>query len=242
MDGQFVETSNLPSKGVKYPEGIEIYVKPLTIKEQMDMSRYGITESEYFRILLNGITVKGDFPKNMLYFHDVQFLDLVRRLYTYDIDQEIEVRDIECESCGEKFNGKFHFHELQFTDFTEDSFNQEYKFSDGLEVTAEPITIKDFMEAGKKYFSTKKFSTTEVYLGYLSLCISSVKERQFKDKSALQDFIYEYFSGLFKASDRKILDKIEKNCVSTVVPFKMVCPKCGEITEVSVNPTTQFQQ
>ena len=45
MDGQLVRVDQLPSKGKVYPEDIEIYVKPLTIKEQMDMSRYGVSEA-----------------------------------------------------------------------------------------------------------------------------------------------------------------------------------------------------
>jgi hypothetical protein len=36
MDGQLVELLNLPSKGYSYPKDIEIYVKPLSIKEQID--------------------------------------------------------------------------------------------------------------------------------------------------------------------------------------------------------------
>ena len=122
MDGQFVSLESLPSKGKKYPEDIEIYVKPLSIKEQMDMSRYGVTEAEYFKILLNGISIRGDFPKNQLFFHDVQFLDLVRRLYTFDIEEQIQIEDVVCDTCGESFKGSFHFHEIHFTDFSDDAF------------------------------------------------------------------------------------------------------------------------
>ena len=33
MEGQLVPLGNLPSKGKPYPEDIEIYVRPLNIKE-----------------------------------------------------------------------------------------------------------------------------------------------------------------------------------------------------------------
>ena len=71
--GQNVTLESLPSKGRTYPEDLEIFVKPLSIKEQMDMSRFGITEAEYFRVLLNGITCvsESNFPKKSLYLHDV---------------------------------------------------------------------------------------------------------------------------------------------------------------------------
>ena len=57
MDGITVKFENLPSRGFNYPEDIEILVKPLTIKEQIDMDRYGITQAEYFQVILNGITI-----------------------------------------------------------------------------------------------------------------------------------------------------------------------------------------
>lgn len=242
MDGQFVSMDSLPSRGKVYPDDIEIYVKPLNIKEQMDMSRYGVTEAEYFRILLNGISIHGDFPKNELLFHDVQFLDLVRRLYTFDIEEEIKIDNIICEDCGEEFQGSFHFHELHFTDYADDAFQQEYTFSDGTTICVEPIRIKDFIDAGRKYFSSKKFSLTDIYLGYLVLCVTEVKDSTFKNKELMQDFLYNYFGNLYMAKDKKILKKIEEKSVSFVEPLKLTCPKCGEIVEVSVSPTTQFQQ
>ena len=242
MDGQLVRVDQLPSKGKVYPEDIEVYVKPLTIKEQMDMSRFGVSTAEYFKILLDGISTRGGFPKNQLLFHDVQFLDLVRRLYTFDVDQEIKVDKIICESCGHEFKGSFMLDQLQFTDFPDDAFDQEYTFSDGLTVKVAPITIKEFIDAGRKYFSTQRFNVVDVYLGYIILCIKEVKDHEFKDRDKLEEFLYGYLSNLYKASDRKILDELESKCVSTAVPFKMICPKCGEVTEVAVTPTTQFQQ
>ena len=63
MEGQLVKLTDLPSKGVKYPQDIEIYVRPLSIKQQMDMDRYGVSQAEYYNILLNGIAIHGDFNK-----------------------------------------------------------------------------------------------------------------------------------------------------------------------------------
>lgn len=242
--GQNVTLESLPSKGRNYPEDLEVFVKPLNIKEQMDMSRFGITEAEYFRVLLGGITVvsESNFPKNNLFLHDVQFLDFVRRLFTFDIEQEIQIPGITCRDCGKEFNGKFMFHQLEFNDFTDEAFNQEYEFTDGLKIKAEPITIGRFMTAGRKYFSSKRFNVADIYLGYLALCVSEVEDRQFKDVEAMQDFLYDYFGGLYMAKDKKILEQMEENSVSLVKPFKLICPNCGEVVEVAVDPTTQFRQ
>ena len=91
MDGQIVDLHQLPSKGIGYPKDIEIYVKPLSIKEQIDMERYGITDAEYFRMLLNGVTIHGDFNKNNLLHSDVQFLDVVRRLFSFDTKDKVNI-------------------------------------------------------------------------------------------------------------------------------------------------------
>ena len=84
LEGRFISTSNLPSKGFTYPEDIEIYVKPVTIKEEMSttLERFGVSKSGYYDNLLDNIEVKGGFDKNKLLFGDIQFIDLVRRMYS----------------------------------------------------------------------------------------------------------------------------------------------------------------
>ncbi len=240
--GQNVPLESLPSKGKPYPDDIEIYVKPLTIKEQMEMDTYGVTTAEYFNVLLRGITVRGAFDKRELLFHDVQFLDLVRRLFTFDTEQEIQVKDVICQDCGHTFNGAFKFNQIEFTDFTEDAFEQRYTFSDGLTITCQPMTIGKFIRAGRKYFSTKKLNVADIYLGYFVLCVTNVEGREFKNEEAMQDFLYDYFGNLYMAKDKKILDELDEKSASVIVPLKLTCPKCGEIVEVAVNPSYQFQQ
>ena len=76
---------------IGYPKDIEIYIKPLSIKEQIDMERYGISDAEYFQMILNGITIHGDFNKRNLLHSDIQFIDVVRRLFSFDVkDSEIK--------------------------------------------------------------------------------------------------------------------------------------------------------
>ena len=76
----------LPSKGVAYPDNIEILVSPMRIRERRMLE--GATQSTYYEKLIEGITVRGGiFNKRDLLFADVQFLDLVRRLFTFDVEQ-----------------------------------------------------------------------------------------------------------------------------------------------------------
>ena len=97
MEGQLVRLTDLPSRGVTYPDDMELYVKPLSIREQMEMDRYGISQAEYYQILLDGITIRGNYNVNKLWFHDVQFMDIIRRLFTFDTEEEIVVSDYPCD-------------------------------------------------------------------------------------------------------------------------------------------------
>lgn len=245
MDGQLVQLEVLPTKGIKYPEETEIYIKPLSIKEQIDMDRYGISQAEYYQKVLDGITVKGIFNKHDLYFHDVQFLDLVRRLYTFDLKEEICAKNYPCiyRDCEGAVDYSFTFDQISFTEIAAESFDKEYIFSDGLEVVTGPLTIKEFISMCKKYVSNKSVvNESDIYIAYFVYCIKEAKDRVFENREACNKFLFDYIGNLVKNSDRKILDEIELNTSSNVEPFEVVCPSCKRITEVKIEPSTRFQQ
>ena len=103
MNGVLVPLKKLPSQGCQYPEDMELYVTPLSIKDQIDMDRYGISDSDYFKILLKGITLETQdvsFGKNKLIHFDVQFLDIVRRLITFDTNDKITIEGAPCRKCA----------------------------------------------------------------------------------------------------------------------------------------------
>lgn len=245
MEGQLVRLTDLPSKGVTYPDDMELYVKPLSIREQMEMDRYGISQAEYYQILLDGITIRGNYNVNKLWFHDVQFMDIIRRLFTFDTEEEIVVSDYPCDDryCTGKINYTFTVDQIQYTDFPEDIFGKEYTFSDGLTVVVEPLTILDFINLSKKYATNganKNYSDT--LLSYFTYCIKEVKDRTFKDDKHRTEFLTEYLGGLTKHKDQKLLRQIELDTVVDIIPFKAKCPECGAEIEVKVTPSSSFQQ
>jgi len=244
MDGQLISLEQLPSKGKFYPKDIEIYVKPLPIKQQMDMDRYGISQAEYYQILLDGITIRGDFDKNQLFFYDVHFLDLVRRLFTFDPEERITMRDIPCTNpyCEEKLRAEFFTNSLECTDFPDDIFNKEFTFSDGLTIVVAPLTITEFIDMSKQYITNKKGTMSDTLIAYFAYCTKQVKERQFKDTAHMRRFLMEYFANLYKHSDARILRQIERETVSKVKPITVICPSCGENVEVEVTPSQTFWQ
>ena len=249
MDGQRVDFEFLPSKGLVYPEDIEIYVKPLSVKEQIDMERYGISDAEYFQIILDGITIRGAFNKNDLLHSDVQFMDIVRRLYTFDTNDSITIKDYECPygDCEGKIDYSFKIDEIEFTDFNEDIFNKEFVLREGTEdevtVVVSPLTSAEYIRMSRQMKKpSKKEALSTMYTDYLCTCIREVKDREYKDLKDRNAFLKKLIDETYMAKHKKVLKQIVEESIVKVKPFQAVCPECGRIVEVEVTPSSNFQQ
>jgi hypothetical protein len=250
MDGQRVDLYQLPSRGLSYPQDIEIYVKPLSIKEQIDMERYGISDAEYFNILLGGITIHGNFNKRNLLHSDVQFLDVVRRLFSFDTKDVITIQGCQCvyNNCRHEFDYEFTMDQLDFTEFNEDIFGKHFIFSEGtddeLEVVVSPITVDEYIKMSREFrnHSNKKNALSSMYTDYLCGCIREVEGRTFKDLRDRNSFLKGYIENLCMAKDKKLLKQIIDETIIKIKPFTLLCESCGRETEVEVMPTSNFQQ
>ena len=250
MDGQIVDFKHLPTKGYNYPEDMEIYIIPISFLEQIDMDRYGITTAEYFQIVLDGITVKGGFDKSNLLYADVQFMDIVRRLYSFDTNERIRIKDVNCmhRDCSAKFDYDFAIDEIEFTDFNPDIFGKRFVLGEGtdkeLAVKVSPLTISEFISMSKRLrnLTDKKNSLSAVFLEYCCSCIREIEDREFKDSQARNSFLKKYIGGLTSNADKRIVKSIEDETVVQVKPFKVLCEECGRETEVLVTPSSNFQQ
>ncbi len=250
MDGQLVLLKDLPSRGYGYPQDIEIYVKPLSIKEQIDMERYGISDAEYFKMVLDGITIRGNFNKNNLLHSDVQFMDIVRRLYSFDTKEEITIKGCKCNyrDCEHEFDYKFRISDIEFTDFNEDIFNKHFIFGEGtdeeLEVVVYPLSISEYMSMSREFknFKDKKTALSSMYTEYMCACIREVVDREFKDLKDRNSFLRSYLGNLCMGKDKKLLRQIVDETLVKIKPFTVVCDECDRETEVEVTPTANFQQ
>lgn len=250
MDGQRVDLLDLPSRGYSYPKDIEIYVRPLSIKEQIDMERYGISDAEYFNMILNGITIHGNFNKRNLLHSDVQFMDIVRRLFSFDVKDKIRIDDCTClyPDCNHEFSYEFTVDQIEFTDFNEDIFNKHFTFGAGtedeLEVVVSPITVDEYIRMSKEFRnnSNKQTLMSSMYTEYLCTCIREVEGRTFKDLKDRNSFLKNYIENLCMAKDKKLAEQIAKETIVTIKPFTLICESCGRETEVVVTPTSNFQQ
>ena len=256
----------LPSKGVPYPKNIEILVAPMRIRERRQLE--GATQATYYEKLLEGIQINGGmFDKKQLLFADVQFLDLVRRIHSFELDKEIQIKDYPCRNCGETCDISFKFTDIEFEDLPVDIFEtvksgtdnetgepieikypgKLYKFSDGLEVVASPISVGDYIEIATKYLSNvseKNLSSklVDVYVAQFSYLIKDVVGQTFLSDDFKHKFINDYVNSIYKAQDEELLNKIEEDTQVNIIPIKRECPNCGEMMEVYVQASLSFQQ
>lgn len=256
----------LPSKGVPYPKNIEILVAPIRIRERRQLE--GATQATYYEKLLEGIQINGGpFDKKQLLFADVQFLDLVRRIHSFSLDKEINIKEYRCPHCGEVSEVSFKFEEIEFEDFVPDIFEtikkgtddetgepieikypgKLYKFSDGLEVVATPLTVGDYIDLAIKYLSnvTEKNMVNkmaDVYIAQFSYLIKEVIGQSFVSDDFRRKFVYDYISNLYKAEDENLLAQIENDTVVDITPILRTCSNCGGNMEVYVQASLTFQQ
>lgn len=250
MLGQRIDLLQLPSRGYSYPKDIEIYIKPLSIKEQIDMERFGISDSEYFQIILNGITIEGDFNKRNLLHSDVQFIDVVRRLFSFDVKDKIRIDDCTCiyPDCNHKFSYEFTMDQLEFSDFNEDIFGKHFIFGEGteeeLEIVVSPITVAEYINMSREFrnHADKRHALSSMYTDYMCGCIREVIGRTFKNDKDRNAFLKDYIDNIYLAKDKKTLKQIIDETIVKVQPFTLLCEACGRETEVVVSPTSNFQQ
>lgn len=250
VDGQRIDLLQLPSRGYNYPKDIEIYIKPLSIKEQIDMERYGISDAEYFQTILNGITIHGDFNKRNLLHSDVQFIDIVRRLYSFDTKDKIRIDDCKCiyPDCGHKFSYEFTMDQIEFSDFNEDIFGKHFIFGEGtdeeLEVVVSPITVSEYINMSREFRNhpDKRHALSSMYTDYMCGCIREIVGRTFKNDRDRNAFLKDYIENLCMAKDKNLLKQIVDETIVKVQPFTLLCESCGRETEVVVSPTSNFQQ
>lgn len=265
-----VNTTWLPSKGKAYEGDFEIYVAPLNIRERKLLDN--ASQADYYTKLIEGIEIRGVGghtlnPKDLL-LADVQFLDLVRRLYTYELDKEIKVVNYPCHHCGKKnVTTTFMFADLEMKDLPDDIYHTKktytddetgekkeidlagkiYKFSDGMEVLVYPLTVGEYIDMCIQHLSNvedDKMSEVlaDLYVAQFTYLIKKVMDREYKDDEAKREFLYGYIANLYKDEDAKVLEEIEENTTVDLIPFTTKCPDCGKKVEVYVQPTCTFQQ
>jgi len=260
INGQIVKFSDLPSKGFTYPKDIEIYVTPMTLKEEANISKYGKSSASYYKNLLDHITIVGDFNKNNLLFDDVQFIDLVRRLYSFDMDDAIVIEETfnpftgtyekcRCDECNKVLKPLFYFKDAQFKDIPQDIYNKKFTFPDNITVEVYPLSIGDFINICREHISNKSEDEQEpgdmvvVYLAHMVLSVSEEGvEKVFENRKSMIKYLTKYFANMYLNKYKKVVQNIQLEAIGGVLPIEARCEKCDSLTEVSLTPQMRFRQ
>lgn len=261
-----ISTTMLPSKGVPYPDDIEIYVTPLTIRERRLLE--GSSQAEYYRRLLDGIDIRGGaFRKQDLIFNDVEFLDLARRIFTFETDKKIIVDKYICYHCkAHNIKVQFMFTDIDWEEFEPDVFGttktltdeegnettvkvpgKKYEFSDGTALIASPLTVGNYITLATKHLSNipegkENLVATDMYLNQFAACTRQVEGEEFRDDKDKNEWVVDFLSGLYKPQDDEVLEKMEDDLLKIIKPIKVDCPDCGKEVEVYLTPGLRFQQ
>lgn len=253
VNGVQVNIKDLPSRGVQYPDDIEIFVKPMTVREEMatNLERFGVTKASYYDNLLQSIEIKGNFDKNKLLLGDIQCLDLIRRLFTFELKESVTVKGELCAHCGKELKVSFMFanngeckHWVQFEDYKEGIFDKEYEFLDGLKIKVSPAIIGDVIRILKKYLSNMKSEDDMIdcALACRASNVTAIDGKQFESTESMQNFLIKYMKDLYKYKDLQLLEKIDEETSIVVKPFNIECGHCLETTEVVLEPSMRFHQ
>jgi hypothetical protein len=180
----------------------------------------------------------------------VQFIDIVRRLYSFDIKDKIRIDDCKCiyPDCGHKFSYEFTMDQIEFSDFNEDIFGKHFIFGEGtdeeLEVVVSPITVSEYINMSREFRNhpDKRHALSSMYTDYMCGCIREIVGRTFKNDRDRNAFLKDYIENLCMAKDKNLLKQIVDETIVKVQPFTLLCESCGRETEVVVSPTSNFQQ
>ena len=254
LEGQQISLESLPSKGMLYPSDIEIYVRPMTAKEEMSASleRFGTTKANYYDNLLKSVTIKGNFDPKKLLLGDIQFIDLVRRLFTFELNELLYIKGVPCGDCQKELDIPFMFAKngscknwVQFEEYDRDVFGKEYTFLDGTQIKISPITTDSYIRVARKYLSNAKDTDnlSEYLIANLAASVVSAEGRVFESMESMRNYFTKYFSEeLYKYKDLEILKDIGNDIGVSIKPFEVECKHCFNITEVGIEPSMRFHQ
>ena len=97
------DLKGLPSKGVPYPPGTEIYFRAYTFGEVKQLNQsLNSGYKDNLRLVLSGIDVRGDMNVEDLTMHDALFLGFLRKRFTLPSGTEKIIIPFKCPACSEE--------------------------------------------------------------------------------------------------------------------------------------------
>lgn len=143
-----IKVEKLPSKGLAYPQGVEIHYQPYTFGEvkSFSQSKGKMSPSHNMERVLKGIFVTG-MPKGDLTFFDFLYISLLRRLSTMNA---IEFKlGVGCPHCGSPVTHTFSWEGLVFEDIPAPKLPVIVNICGKSDVRFSPLTVSDYQELSR---------------------------------------------------------------------------------------------
>ncbi len=218
------KASDLPSKGVLYPDNVRIFYTEYTVLELEKLSNemQYMNVDQMFKICLEGIHVEN-MNKLNLTFDDFAFIIMLRKFITFPEDSVIYT--IPCPVCGKESDYTYTYNEFETYDLesTNNKIEKREKFNfyfnddteETLELIFKPLTVKNFFKIYDDKMDEKDISF-------------SVYQCSNKDPKDLMD---NYFDTLTREMKHR-LDKVEEAFIHS---FKPKHEKCNNVLDKESN-------
>lgn len=202
-----IKVDRLPSKGLAYPQGVEIHYQPYTFGEvkSFSQSKGKMSAAHSMERVLAGIFVAG-MDKGDLTFFDFLYISLLRRLSTMNA---IEFRlGVGCPNCAQPVTHTFSWEGLVFEDIAAPKLPIIVGLCGREEVRFTPLTVSQYQELSRLGIDEDPVAVAAMQ--------SSL---DFEDAKPL-------FHGAI-GSDAALLDEIDRLLYHDLKPAVVKCDHCS---------------
>jgi len=201
-----IKVEKLPSKGLSYPEGVEIHYQPYTFGEvkAFSQSKGKMSAAHSMDRVLKGIHVAG-MDKTELTFFDFLYISLLRRLSTMNA---IEFKlGVGCPACGSAVTHTFSWEGLVFEDIPAPKLPIIVSLCGKTDVRFKPLTVGQYQELSRRQLDDD------------SVAIAAIQS------SLPFDEAMQLFADAV-GDDAALLDEIDRLLYHDLKPAAVACGNC----------------
>lgn len=208
----YYEITDFPSKKLPYKD-LFLELRPYTWAEQKALASMS-SARDMLKVVGNG--VRSNIPIQDLTDGDFLWVALLRKLYSFP-GAQFSGTGV-CRSCGEKITKNLSFTDVEFDEIHVDALPVKIK-GEAFDIEMSPITVGNLL----RIMDEHNGKVDEI--SYVASCIKGVP---FSVALDLVNSADSELGDIFEV----IVSKFKHN----FKPIKFVCPSCGKITEISLDP------
>jgi len=213
-----IKVTTLPSKGLPYPKGWEVFYSPYTYGDVMWVSQSELGEKELVDFVMSGIECKG-FDRYDLTVFDFQYLSVLRQVSSFG-DASFYLCT-ECPQCKREVKRLLSIKDIVYKDLPAPSL-PVVAMVGGVELEFTPLTVSDYLKA------------VEAGKGKDLVYLMSLQVRNMNPEEA-----YSLISSA-TGEDLLRLKMVEDYLDHGMEPVTVICRGCGYRTNVLLGRDRYF--